>query len=472
MRITVPAAIAALALPIVAVAATTAPGSAVPGAAPCDPFTNPVYAGNVPSPTDVLGFELGSQEVTSDEAETYLRAVADASPDVKGGVMAVSGQGRELWYAVVGKPKDVKAAQAAAKVLRNPKTSKAKAARIADRAPAIAWVASNVHGNEESGTDAALQVLRDLTDRTDCAARTDPRRRGDGDRADPEPRRPRARLSAQLLRVRPQPRLVRPHPAGDRRQAAVAAQVPLGALHRRPRDGRRRLLLPAERRPGPPRDRRSVDLLDQRPLRRLDEDQFTEQDIPFFNYDIYDLLYMGYGDTVPTTGFLGAGMTFEKNNADPIQDRVHEQYVALWTSLTRWPARRTRCCRGWAASYRQAYSEGVRGKLEPNAVFAPGSVLEQEVPDEKIRSYFIPRSKAKAADVQNLIRRLQRMDVKVRVLTKPLRCRTTASTAPNATRPSGCLRARTTSRWRRRRSTGSRRCSARTATCRSRTSTT
>ena len=26
-------------------------------------------------------------------------------------------------------------------------------------------------------------------------------------------------------------------------------------------------------------------------------------------------------------------MTFEKNNADPIQDRVHEQYVALWTSL-------------------------------------------------------------------------------------------------------------------------------------------
>ena len=124
----------------------------------------------MPTPTDVLGFELGSQEVTSDEAETYLRAVADASPDVKDGVMAVSGQGRELWYAVVGKPKDVRAAQAAAKALRNPKTSKAKAARIAEPAPAIAWVASNVHGNEESGTDAALQVLRDLADRTDCAA--------------------------------------------------------------------------------------------------------------------------------------------------------------------------------------------------------------------------------------------------------------------------------------------------------------
>ncbi len=28
-----------------------------------------------------------------------------------------------------------------------------------------------MHGDEESGTDAALRVLRDLADRTDCAAR-------------------------------------------------------------------------------------------------------------------------------------------------------------------------------------------------------------------------------------------------------------------------------------------------------------
>ena len=186
--------------------------------------------------------------------------------------MAVSGQGRELWYAVVGKPKDVKAAQAAAKASAQPayvQDAGRPGSPIAH--PPIAWVASNVHGNEESGTDAALQVLRDLADRTDCAARQDPRRRRDGDRADPEPRRPRARLPAQLLRVRPEPRLVRPHPARDRRQAAAAAQVPVGAVHRRPRDGRRRLLLPAQRRPGPPRDRRPVDLLDQRPLRRGDD---------------------------------------------------------------------------------------------------------------------------------------------------------------------------------------------------------
>ena len=101
-------------------------------------------------------------------------------------------------------------------------------------------------------------------------------------------------------------------------------------------------------------------------------DEFTEQDIPFFNYDIYDLLYMGYGDTVPTTGFLGAGMTFEKNNADPIQDRVREQYVALWTSLDALAGKKDSVLEGMGSVYRQAYNEGGRGKLEPNAVFAPG----------------------------------------------------------------------------------------------------
>ena len=175
MRITVPAAVAALAAPDGRRRRDElARGQPCPVAASCDPFTSPVYAGNVPSPTDVLGFELGSQEVTSDEAEQYLRAVDDASSrrqgrrdgGVRAGPRALVRRGGQA----EGRP----AAQAAAKALRNPRTSKARAARIADRAPAIAWVAGNVHGNEESGTDAALQVLRDLDrpDRLRGAARS------------------------------------------------------------------------------------------------------------------------------------------------------------------------------------------------------------------------------------------------------------------------------------------------------------
>ena len=33
---------------------------------------------------------------------------------------------------------------------------------------------------------------------------------------------------------------------------------------------------------------------------------FGRFSIPFFNGDVYDLFYMGYGDTVPATGFNAA----------------------------------------------------------------------------------------------------------------------------------------------------------------------
>lgn len=35
--------------------------------------------------------------------------------------------------------------------------------------------------------------------------------------------------------------------------------------------------------------------------------EFDRRDIPYFNRDVYDLFYMGYGDTVPSTGSLQPG---------------------------------------------------------------------------------------------------------------------------------------------------------------------
>ena len=35
--------------------------------------------------------------------------------------------------------------------------------------------------------------------------------------------------------------------------------------------------------------------------------EFTRLGIPFFNRNFYDLFYMGYGDTVPATGFISGG---------------------------------------------------------------------------------------------------------------------------------------------------------------------
>ncbi len=151
------------------------------------------------------------------------------------------------------------------------------------------------------------------------------------------------------------------------------------------------------------------------------QQEFDRQKIPYFNYAVYDMFYMGYGDTVPTTGFLGAGMTFEKSSYDGIGKRLYEQYVAIWTSLSAAAANKPAILEGWAASFREALRQGTAGELEENEVVQPGNTVQNEVPDLTVRHYFLRADDpAKAAEVQALVRRLQRMDVQVRRLTAPL----------------------------------------------------
>ena len=146
-------------------------------AASCGPFEAvPSFRAEVPKAEDVIGFPLGERDVTTAESDAYLRAVSAASPRVVDGVLARSVQGRELRYAIVGKPGNVTpqglaGIRRAAARLRDPSTPPAEAAKLAQATPAILWVAGNVHGGEESGTDASLRVLYELADRDDCAAR-------------------------------------------------------------------------------------------------------------------------------------------------------------------------------------------------------------------------------------------------------------------------------------------------------------
>ena len=50
-----------------------------------------------------------------------------------------------------------------------PGISRAEVQARAARDPAILWIAGNVHGGEESGTDASLRVLWELADRRTAA---------------------------------------------------------------------------------------------------------------------------------------------------------------------------------------------------------------------------------------------------------------------------------------------------------------
>jgi len=391
-------------------------------AADCHPFTTqPTYAGEVPTARDVLGFELGNRDVTVAESDRYLAAVDQASDRVQAHTLATSHQGRALRYALVGDPADVAAAVAAADLLRDPGTTPAEADALAASAPAILWVAGNVHGGEESGTDASLRVLYELADRTDCAATTItdntvvailPTQNPDGRELD-------TRRNAYGFDMN-RDWFARTQPETDGKLEALRQYPPVLFIDAHEM-GREDFFFPPNADPIYHEiTDESVDWINNLYGASM-QDEFDRQGIPYFNYSVYDLFYMGYGDTVPTTGFLGAGMTFEKHSGDSTKKRVYEQYVAIWTSLSAAAADKVDVLSDWASSYRDAYAQGQAGFLEPNEVVQPDNEVQSPVPDLTVRHYFLRNDDPdKTDEVQALVRRLQRMDVEVRQLTEPL----------------------------------------------------
>jgi hypothetical protein len=407
-----------LALPV-AVATGGGTGAA---AADCHPFTTTAtYDPSVPTAKSVLGFDLGQREVTTAESDRYLRAIDAASPLVAGSVLGTSHQGRSLTYAVVGTAARVAAAKAAATTLRNPATTPAQARATAASAPAILWVAGNVHGGEESGTDASLRVLYELAARTDCAAAQIrdnavvailPTQNPDGRELD-------TRRNAYGFDMN-RDWFARTQPETDGKLEALRQYPPVLFIDSHEM-GSKDYFFP------PNADPIYHEITDESVSWINDtygaamQQEFDRQKIPYFNYAVYDMFYMGYGDTVPTAGFLGAGMTFEKSAYDGIGKRLYEQYVAIWTSLSAAAGNKASILEGWAASWREAMRQGTAGELEENEVVQPDNTVQNEVPDLTIRHYFLRADDpAKAAEVQALVRRLQRMDVQVRRLTAPL----------------------------------------------------
>ncbi|HEV2869837.1 MAG TPA: M14 family zinc carboxypeptidase, partial [Actinomycetota bacterium] len=311
--------------------------------------------------------------------------------------------------------------KAAAQALRDPRTPARLADRIAERVPAILWVASNVHGNEESGTEGSLRVLYELADRDDCAARQildgsivvllpiqnpDGRERNtrqnffgfDMNRDWFARTQPETDGKIEFLREYPGPLFIDDHEMGT---PGFFFPPNADPVYHEITD-------------------ESIDWINNIYGASLAA-EFSRQGIPFFNRDVYDLFYMGYGDTVPSTGFIAAGMTFEKAGGDPTPRRVHEQYLTQWVSLSWGAANADDILARWHGAWVEARRQGQAGELEPNEIVNPGNELVTQVPDRPLRHWFLRADDpAKDRELRALVRRLQRMDVKVYRLQKPL----------------------------------------------------
>ena len=120
----------------------------------------------------ILGFP--NRRSLTPEINAYFELVDSQTDRVSGGVFATSWRGTDLHYALVSNASNTARADSHRRrsaTLRDPRrTSPAEASRIARTSPAIAWYTGNVHGDEPSGADAALEILYELAARTDCGA--------------------------------------------------------------------------------------------------------------------------------------------------------------------------------------------------------------------------------------------------------------------------------------------------------------
>ncbi len=129
---------------------------------------------HVPSPAEVLGYELGERFTSAAGIDACLRAFAESSPDRMRVIRYGSTyEGRALSLAVVSSPDNISRLEeirSDSRRLADPRAmTDAEAERLIGGMPAIAWLSYGVHGNEASSPEAALNVLWQLVSNRDSA---------------------------------------------------------------------------------------------------------------------------------------------------------------------------------------------------------------------------------------------------------------------------------------------------------------
>ncbi|MCX4471820.1 M14 family zinc carboxypeptidase [Micromonospora sp. NBC_01655] len=425
---------------IVVLAATTPllygpSAGAAPRVPACSTDPNARLA-SVPSPESFLGFPLGTGQervVTNDEVRGYLDAVDTASNRVVTGSMGTSVLGQPLPYAIVSNERNVrqgvlKDIAEDVRSLRDPRLVTQKlAGRIAEATPAIVWVTANVHGGEKSGTDAALKTLYELAAGLSCevAQRNDnlvtivvPTQNPDG--------RDASRRQNEYGFDMNRDWFARTQQETDGKVELMRQYPPQVFVDAHEMGGRQYFFPPNA---DPIHHEISGEVVDW--VNRIGEANkagfgfngacggavTTEC---YFNYSTYDMFFMGYGDTVPATGFGAAGMTFEKGSSSAVADRVQQQFHTQWATLGWAAANKRKVLTGYYKIWKDALAEGRAGTLEPNEVVQPTNTVQFPVPDITVRSYFLLPDR-QLADARRLVERLRRMDVEVYEVSKALK---------------------------------------------------
>jgi len=391
----------------------------------CPPMTEPVFQGIVPPPKSIIGIDLGERQVNTAEIDQLMYEIANTSDRVIVDSLGVSVLGRPLTYAIVGTPEHLEEEELSrirsnTYRLHDPDTTSQDAFILARDTPAIIWVAGNVHGNEPSGCDAALQLLWHLSDRSDCAANQIldnilliifPTQNPDGREANTRRNtngfdmnrdwfartQPETNAKLKLMDEYPPVMFIDAHEMGGTSYFFPPNADPI--YH----------------------DVSSTSVVWINSYGGAMAEEFNKQGIPFFSQASFDLFYAGYGDSFPTLAFTSAGMTFEKGGSSEYSTKTYEQFLTQWISTSETALTKQSTLETLHGAIVRAKTQGSAGQLQPNLVYNPGHEVEREVPDIRVRSYVILNNNTnKSMEVALVINRLQQLGVEVHELVVPV----------------------------------------------------
>jgi hypothetical protein len=128
-------------------------------------FAFTASAQKIQSPAEFLGYELGTQFTYQHRVAEYFKYVAASSKNVKLIQYGSTNEGRPLMAmfiasdANIGKMEEIRQNNLSLAGLGDNATATATL-----NAPVIVWLSYNVHGNEPSSIEAAMQTLFDMVD--------------------------------------------------------------------------------------------------------------------------------------------------------------------------------------------------------------------------------------------------------------------------------------------------------------------
>ena len=192
---------------------------------------------------------------------------------------------------------------------------------------------ANVHGSEESGTDASLQALYELADRDDCVVT------GVLDHAivifipvqNPDGREADTRRNAYGFDLN-RDTFARTQPETDARVELMRQYPPLMLLDDH-EFGYYRSFFPPNNDPMyHETDETVIDWIND--LGNAFGAEFDDQGLGYFHGNVYDFFASQFNDTLAAHGFQGAGMTIEVYNGATLDKRFARHLVVQWVALT------------------------------------------------------------------------------------------------------------------------------------------